>query len=90
MTDIKDYEEMMMFDLEEKEREDLGRRFSAVVEGFAALEQVDAGGAEPLVTVLEGCNILREDISEKLVSRDELLSSAPEQHDGYFKVPGTL
>ena len=90
MIDIKEYEEMMMFDLADKEREGLGRRLGELVDSFAALEKVDTCGAEPLVTVLDGCNVLREDISEKLMTRDELLSSAPERHDGYFKVPGTL
>lgn len=90
MIDIKEYEDMMMFDLDDEEREELSRRFNAVADGFAALEKVDANRVEPLVTVLDTHNILREDISEKLVTREELLSASPEQHDGYFKVPGTL
>jgi len=90
MIDIRKYEEMMMFNLEDEEREELGRRLGELVDSFTALEKVDTGSAEPLVTVLNGCNILREDISEKLMARDELLLSAPEQHDGYFKVPETL
>ena len=90
MIDIKEFENMMMFDLPEEEREVLGRRLNAVAGGFAALGQVGTDDAEPLVTVLVRNNVLREDKSEKLVTRDELLSSAPECLDGYFKVPETL
>ena len=90
LIDIRAYEAMAMFDLPEDEREDLGRRFGDLAGGLTALEQIDTDNTEPLVTVLDLRNILRGDVSEKLITRDELLSSAPEQYDGYFKVPGTL
>ena len=90
MIDITEYEAMMMFDLADDERAKLSRRLNGLADGFKALEYIDAGGAEPLVTVLDLHNILREDVSGKLVDRDELLSNAPEHSDGYFKVPGTL
>jgi aspartyl-tRNA(Asn)/glutamyl-tRNA(Gln) amidotransferase subunit C len=90
MLDIKEYEAMMMFDLPDDERERLSIRLNTLERDFAALEQVDTADVAPLVTVLNMNNILREDISAKFISRDELLSNAPEQYDGYFKVPGTL
>ncbi|MDR0490018.1 MAG: hypothetical protein LBH28_02060 [Oscillospiraceae bacterium] len=90
MLDIREYEDMMMFDLPSGVRERLGSCLNALAGSFAALEQADTDGALPLVTVLDLNNILREDVSMKLVSRDELLSNAPEQYDGYFQVPGTL
>lgn len=90
MIDIKEYEAMMMFDFEDDERKRLSNLLNTVADSFAALGQVDTNGAEPLVTVLDRHNILREDISRKLINRDKLLSNAPEQSDGYFRVPGTL
>ena len=45
---------------------------------------------QPLVSVLDIKNVLREDIEAKTISRDEILENAPEQYDGYFQVPGTL
>lgn len=90
MLDIKEYEAMMMFDLPCDERDILNRRLNALVDSFAALENIKADAAPPLVSVLPLSNILREDVSKKLYSRDELLDNAPEKSDGYFKVPGTL
>jgi len=90
MLDIKEYENMAMFDLPEAERGIIGGRFEALVDSLAALERISTDDVEPLVTVLDIKNILREDISEKLLTRDELLSNAPEHYNGYFKVPGTL
>ena len=90
MINIKEYEDMMMFDLPDDERARLSLRLNALADSFAVLGQVNTDGAEPLVTVLDLQNIMREDVSGQLVTRDELMSNAPEQYDGYFKVPGTL
>ena len=90
MIDFEKFEEIMMFDLDGAERAELGRRLNTAVGGFAELEQADPGGAEPLVTVLDRYNVLRGDISEKMITRDELLSNAPGRHEGYFRVPETL
>jgi len=39
---------------------------------------------------LDSSNVMREDVASKLISRDELLKNAPEQHDGYFQVPAAI
>ena len=90
MNDIRKYEAMAMFELPDDERGLLQQRFDALTGAFGALDAIPADNVEPLVTVLELSNILREDVSVKLLSREELLSAAPEQYDGYFQVPGTL
>jgi len=90
MLDIKNYEDMAMFDLPEDERSLLGRRLGSLAGAFGALDGIDACGAEPLLSVLELRNVMREDKACKLIARDEILANAPEQYDGYFQVPGTL
>jgi len=91
MSNISDYENMAMLELTETERKELEVRFDEVSSSFDILEQYDATGAEPLVTVIDlGHNVLREDIPAKFMPKEELLKNAPEQHDGCFKVPGTL
>jgi len=90
MRDVRDYETMAMLDLPDAEREALGKRLDDLAGGFSALELIETDGVEPLVTVLKINNVLREDAAGKLLPRDEILSNAPEQCDGYFQVPGTL
>ena len=79
-----------MLELLRAERETLKERFESIENGFSALDGFDTSKAEPLVTVLEVHNILREDIAEKFIRREELLKNAPEQSDGYFRVPATI
>ena len=90
MLDIKEYESMAMLDLPDGEREALNRCFDGLVESFKAIERVSADGVQPLVSVLTLHNVMREDIAVKLLTRDEILANAPEEYDGYFRVPGTL
>ena len=90
MIEIKEYEDMAMIETPDIEREILSRRLGALVDGFAAIEKIDADYVTPLVTVLNLNNIMREDVAKKLLPRDEILANAPEHYDGFFQVPGTL
>jgi len=90
MIDSKVYEAMAKLDLPETERQLVKDRMEKLLESFSALESIDTTKIEPLVTVLDIQNIMRDDIAKKLISREELLSNAPEQYDGYFQVPKTL
>ena len=84
------YESMAMLDLSVAERVELEERFDEIVDGFSALNKYDTSGVQPLVSVLDVQNVLREDFTEKLFSRDALLDNAPERHEGYFQVPATI
>ena len=90
MRSFIDYEGMAMLELSESERERLEARFDDIVGGFSALDSFDTDGVEPLVTVLDLHNVLREDVSAKFVSREVLLENAPESSDGYFQVPAAI
>ena len=79
-----------MLELSDLERKSLEEFYNAVTSEFTVLDNYDTSGIEPLVTVLDINNVLREDIPEKLLPREELLKNAPEQHDGYFQVPATI
>ena len=79
-----------MLELPEAERVRLREYFDEIAGGFSALDAFDVSGVEPLVSVLDLSNVLREDVAVKSFSREELLKNAPEQYDGYFQVPGTI
>ena len=81
---------MAKLDLSETERQWVSGRAGEMLKSFSALEKINTDGAEPMVTVLDIQNILRDDIAKKTITRDELLANAPEQYDGCFQVPKTL
>ena len=90
MSSFSDYEGMVMLGLSDDERIRLKERFDEITGGFAALDAIDTNGVEPLVSVLSLHNIMREDVSLKAISRDELLANSPEKDDMYFQVPAAI
>ena len=90
MDDIKRYEAMAKLDLGEAERQQISTLADALIAGMDAFSAVDTDGIEPLVTVLDITNVLRDDVVIKTISRETLLEGAPAQYDGYFQVPKTL
>ena len=51
------------------------------------LNEVDTTGVEPMAHPYPLGNVMREDIVEHEISKQDLLANAPEEEDGYFKVP---
>lgn len=88
--EIKQYEAMTKLNLPEPERAWVTERAEKLLESLCALEEINTDGVEPLVSVLELTNVLREDVTAKTITREKLLSNAPEQYDGYFQVPKTV
>jgi len=90
MGNKSNYERMAMLDMPQAERSVIHERFDAVCNCFTKIEQYETDDTLPLITVLDDKNIMREDISTKVISREELLGNSPEQQDGYIRVPGAI
>ena len=90
MVNIDRYENAAMLDLPEAERRRVAGAAQRLLDDFSALGVVDTGGVDPMMSVLEIKNVMREDVSERTISRDELLHGAPDSCDGFFRVPRTL
>lgn len=54
------------------------------------LQQVDTKGVEPLIYMNEDVNVLRDDVAEKTITKEEALKNAPQKDSDYFKVPTVL
>lgn len=90
MKTLIEYEAMAKLCLPEEERAWMLGRAHVLELSFMALSAVDTEDVEPLVTVLDMHNVLREDVAKKLMPREEILFNAPEQYEGYFQVPKTF
>ena len=94
MHNINAFQKIAKLSLLENELAQVSDCAEMLINSFNELDKIDTGGILALVTVLDVVNVLREDTATdsnlKAISRDELLSSAPEQYDGFFQVPKTL
>lgn len=51
------------------------------------LNEVDTTGVEPLIFMTEELDVLREDIAETTITKQEALKNSPVKDSDYFKVP---
>ncbi len=71
----------------EEEVEIFRRQLSDILTYIGKLNELDTEHCEPTSHVLDLKNVLREDEVRAGLSREEGLSGAPEQVDGFFRVP---
>ena len=90
MIDLKKLESLSKINLTDTEKNTALEFFEFYIPKFDMLENINTENIEPLVTVSSLENVMREDISHKMISVDELLENAPDQRDGYFVVPRIL
>ena len=90
MLDLDKLESLAMLKLTESERAAACEYFDLYIKKFDGLAQIDTQNIEPLISVSSLENIMRDDISYKIISRDKLLETAPHQQDGYIIVPRIL
>ena len=51
------------------------------------LNEVDTTGVEPLIFMTDEENVLREDVAEPSITKQDALKNAPVKDSDYFKVP---
>jgi len=65
-------------------------QFNQILAYVTKLESVDVTGVEPMESVLESANVLRDDEPGPHLSTAEALSNAPRKTEGFFSVPKVL
>lgn len=86
----KDVEQVAMLsrlDIAEADAEKFTGQLNAIIEYIGVLNKVDTTGVEPTAHVLPLQNVMRPDAVRPSLERELALANAPEQEDGYFKVP---
>lgn len=89
----KDVENVALLSRLEMKGDDVEKftgQLNAILDYIDVLNKVDTSGVEPTAHVLPIKNVMRTDEAKPSLSRELALANAPEQEDGYFKVPKIL
>ena len=73
--------------LTEKEVELYAEQLSKILDYIDQLNEVNTDGIEPMTQLIPTVNVMREDIIKKQFERQEILSNAPHEEYGFFRVP---
>lgn len=76
--------------LSQDEKERMREQLSVVLDHISMLEEVSTEDIPPTAQVIELQNIMRDDVVEPSLSRDQVLMNAPDTEDGFIKVKAVL
>lgn len=74
--------------LSEKEVTKFQKQLSDVLDYVTQLDKVNTSKVEPTSQVTDLENVFRDDKTTPSLSQKEVLSNAPSEHNGFFKVKG--
>lgn len=88
--DVAHVAKLARLEVNEEEQATFARQLSAILTYIDQLKQVDTAGVEPTATVLPTDNVFRDDVVRASLPREQALANAPDQVDGFFRVPKIL
>lgn len=74
----------------DKEKEVIKQDLEKIIDFVDKLKSVDTTGVEPLIYMNKDVNVLRDDIVEHTITKEQALKNAPQKDSDYFKVPTVL
>lgn len=74
----------------EQERKEIKSDLQEMITFIEKLQEVNTDGVEPLLHMSSNVNILRDDVVQGSVTREEALKNAPDSDGTFFKVPKVI
>ncbi|MBL7699333.1 MAG: Asp-tRNA(Asn)/Glu-tRNA(Gln) amidotransferase subunit GatC [Chitinophagaceae bacterium] len=74
----------------EQERKEIKADLQEMITFIEKLKEVNTDGVEPLLHMSDNVNVLRDDVVQGSVSREEALKNAPDSDGTFFKVPKVI
>ena len=90
MITIKDVEhvaKLARLELTEEEKELYARQLGDVLKYVDQMNEVDTSNVKPMSHAIDFVNVMREDEVHYDNTKEELMANAPEEENGFFRVP---
>jgi aspartyl-tRNA(Asn)/glutamyl-tRNA(Gln) amidotransferase subunit C len=85
--DVEHIARLARLEVTEDEKGAFARQLSAIVSYMDQLRSLDTSAVKPTATVLPAVNVFRDDEVEESLLPEKALGNAPDQADGFFRVP---
>lgn len=90
LKDVEHVAKLARLALSDEEKTRFTDQLNAILKYAEKLNELDTEGVEPTTHVLPVNNVLREDAARPSWPIEEVLSNAPEEEEGQFRVPAVL
>jgi aspartyl-tRNA(Asn)/glutamyl-tRNA(Gln) amidotransferase subunit C len=86
-ADVTKVARLARLDLGADELERMTAQLAGMLEHFADVDALDLSAVEPMTQPYPLVNVMRPDVVQPGLDRDEVLAMAPAAEDGRFRVP---
>jgi len=90
LSDIHRIAHLARIEIDDAQAQEALGQLTGIFAMIERIARVDTSGVAPMSHPLDGAQRLREDRTEALLPREELLANAPAQEGGLFLVPRVL
>lgn len=90
MIDIKQVEhvaKLARLELTEEEKQKYSKQLGDILKYVEQMNEVDTTGVEPMSHAFDIVNVMREDVVKYEQTKAELMKNAPDEENGFFRVP---
>ena len=88
--ELRHVEKLSRLEISDESRDKLKKQLAEIIEFVNKLKSIDVEGLSSKYSVTMEKQYLRHDEPDETLSRDDVLASAPESSDGFFKVPPVI
>ena len=85
--DVKHVAKLARLELTENEINKYSKQLGDILKYVEQMNEVDTTGIEPMPHAIPVYNVMREDVVKYEQTKEELMSNAPYEEDGFFRVP---
>jgi aspartyl-tRNA(Asn)/glutamyl-tRNA(Gln) amidotransferase subunit C len=87
---IENLAKLSHLSFDEQEKKEIKADLKQMISFIEKLKELNTEGVEPLLHMSSNTNILRDDVVEGSISREEALKNAPDTDGIFFKVPKVI
>lgn len=87
IEDVKHVAKLARLDLTETEVEKFSKQLGDILKYVEQMNEIDTTGVEPMAHPIPVVNVMREDEVRYEQTKEDLMKNAPDEEDGFFKVP---
>lgn len=90
IEEVKHVAHLARLAVTEEEAEQMRKELDAIITFAEQLNELDTTNVKPTSHVLKMVNVLREDAAAEGLPVEEVVKNAPDQQDGYIRVPSIM
>jgi aspartyl-tRNA(Asn)/glutamyl-tRNA(Gln) amidotransferase subunit C len=85
--DVEHVAKLARLEITEEEKVKFSKQLGDILEHVEEMNKIDTTGVEPMSHAIPFVNVMREDKVAYENTKEELMSNAPSEEDGFFRVP---